>query len=173
MSTMTTSAITATLRKRRIMPPLFALFLPARQGRLSHRLTLGRRSGIPRTMFERRRAEIAAATETALAALLADHPQRGELARPPRLLAAMRHAALGGGKRLRPFLVVESAALFGVPEARARAAAAAFECVHCDSLVHDDLAAIDDDDLRRGRPSLHRAFDEATAILAGDALLTL
>jgi farnesyl diphosphate synthase len=124
-------------------------------------------------MFERRRAEIAAATETALAALLADHPQTGELARPPRLLAAMRHAALGGGKRLRPFLVVESAALFGVPEARARAAAAAFECVHCYSLVHDDLPAMDDDDLRRGRPSLHRAFDEATAILAGDALLTL
>lgn len=124
-------------------------------------------------MFERRRAEIAEATETALAALLADHPRAGELARPPRLVAAMRHAALGGGKRLRPFLVVESAALFGVPDARARAAANAFECVHCYSLVHDDLPAMDDDDLRRGRPSVHRAFDEATAILAGDALLTL
>jgi farnesyl diphosphate synthase len=124
-------------------------------------------------MFERRRAEIAEATETALAAALADQAQMGELARPPRLLAAMRHAALGGGKRLRPFLVVESAALFGVPEKRALPAATAFECVHCYSLVHDDLPAMDDDDLRRGRPSLHRAFDEATAILAGDALLTL
>jgi farnesyl diphosphate synthase len=124
-------------------------------------------------MFERRRTEIAEATETALAALLAGQPQRGELARPPRLLAAMRHAALGGGKRLRPFLVVESAALFGVPQKQALPAATAFECVHCYSLVHDDLPAMDDDDLRRGRPSLHRAFDEATAILAGDALLTL
>jgi farnesyl diphosphate synthase len=124
-------------------------------------------------MFERRRAEIAEATETALAGLLADQPQPGELARPPRLIAAMRHAALGGGKRLRPFLVVESAALFGVPPTRALPAATAFECVHCYSLVHDDLPAMDDDDLRRGRPSLHRAFDEATAILAGDALLTL
>ncbi len=124
-------------------------------------------------MFERRRAEIAEATETALAALLADQPQAGELTRPPRLVAAMRHAALGGGKRLRPFLVVESAALFGVTRAGALPAATAFECAHCYSLVHDDLPAMDDDDLRRGRPSLHRAFDEATAILAGDALLTL
>jgi farnesyl diphosphate synthase len=124
-------------------------------------------------MFERRRAEIAEATETALAALLPDRPQAGEPARPLRLVAAMRHAALGGGKRLRPFLVVESAALFGVPQAHALAAATAFECVHCYSLVHDDLPAMDDDDLRRGQPSLHRAFDEATAILAGDALLTL
>jgi farnesyl diphosphate synthase len=90
-----------------------------------------------------------------------------------RLASAMRHAALGGGKRLRPFLVVESAALFGVPRASALPAAAALECVHCYSLVHDDLPAMDDDDLRRGLPTVHRAFDEATAILAGDALLTL
>jgi farnesyl diphosphate synthase len=123
--------------------------------------------------FERRRAEVAAATEAALAALLDEQPLPGERARPPRLIAAMRHAALDGGKRLRPFLVVESAGLFGVAEARAVLVGTAFECVHCYSLAHDDLPAMDDDDLRRGRPSLHRAFDEATAILAGDALLTL
>jgi farnesyl diphosphate synthase len=85
----------------------------------------------------------------------------------------MRHATLGGGKRLRPFLVIESARLFGRTLAEATPAAAALECVHCYSLVHDDLPAMDDDDLRRGRPTVHRAYDEATAILAGDALLTL
>jgi farnesyl diphosphate synthase len=90
-----------------------------------------------------------------------------------RLVEAMRHAVLGGGKRLRPFLLIESAALFAVPAARSLPAAAALECVHCYSLVHDDLPAMDDDDLRRGRPTVHVAFDEATAILAGDALLTL
>lgn len=91
----------------------------------------------------------------------------------PRLAAAMRHAALGGGKRLRPFLLVESAALFGVSRDAALPAAAALECVHCYSLVHDDLPAMDDDDMRRGLPTVHRAYDEATAILVGDALLTL
>ena len=90
----------------------------------------------------------------------------------PRVTEAMRYAALGEGKRLRPFLTVESAALFGVPRERALRAGAALECVHCYSLVHDDLPAMDDDDLRRGKPTVHRAFDEATAILAGDALLT-
>ena len=89
-----------------------------------------------------------------------------------RVTEAMRYSALGQGKRLRPFLVVESAALFGVPRAQALRAGAALECVHCYSLVHDDLPAMDDDDLRRGKPTAHRAFDEATAILAGDALLT-
>jgi len=89
------------------------------------------------------------------------------------LVEAMRYATLGGGKRFRPFLVVETAALFGIPLARALDVAAAVECVHCYSLVHDDLPAMDDDDLRRGRPTVHKAFDEATAILAGDALLTL
>lgn len=89
-----------------------------------------------------------------------------------RVIAAMRYAALGPGKRLRPFLVVECAALFDVPRGQALRAGAALECVHCYSLVHDDLPAMDDDDLRRGRPTVHRAFDEATAILAGDALLT-
>lgn len=90
-----------------------------------------------------------------------------------RLAAAMRHGALAGGKRLRPLLVVESAALFGVSHEAALPAAAALECVHCYSLVHDDLPAMDDDDLRRGQPTVHRAYDEATAILAGDGLLTL
>lgn len=92
---------------------------------------------------------------------------------PSRLAEAMRYAALGGGKRLRPFLVLESARLCGLADEAALNAAAALECVHCYSLVHDDLPAMDDDDLRRGRPTVHKAFDEATAILAGDALLTL
>jgi farnesyl diphosphate synthase len=85
----------------------------------------------------------------------------------------MRYASLGGGKRLRPFLVVETAALFDVPRERALMAGAALECVHCYSLAHDDLPAMDNDDLRRGQPTVHKAFDEATAILAGDGLLTL
>ncbi|MCW5697483.1 MAG: polyprenyl synthetase family protein [Bauldia sp.] len=123
--------------------------------------------------FESRLAEAAAATEATLAALLSDAPGEGELARPERLVAAMRHAALGGGKRFRPFLLIENARLFGAEGSGVLRAAAALECVHCYSLVHDDLPAMDDDDLRRGRPTVHRAFDEATAILAGDALLTL
>jgi farnesyl diphosphate synthase len=85
----------------------------------------------------------------------------------------MRYAALGGGKRIRPFLLIESARLFGIVQAEALPAACALECVHCYSLVHDDLPSMDDDALRRGRPTLHIAFDEATAILAGDALHTL
>ena len=84
----------------------------------------------------------------------------------------MRHAALEGGKRLRPFLLLETAALFGAAGDGVLRAACALEMVHCYSLVHDDLPAMDDDDLRRGRPTVHKAFDEATAILAGDALLT-
>jgi farnesyl diphosphate synthase len=92
---------------------------------------------------------------------------------PPRLVAAMRHAALGGGKRLRPFLVLECAGLFGVPAEAALQTAASLECVHCYSLAHDDLPAMDDDDWRRGKPTVHKAFDEWTAILAGDALLTI
>ena len=113
--------------------------------------------------FEDALAAAARDTEALLDALL---PPQG------RLVAAMRYAALGPGKRLRPFLVIESAALFDVPRAQALRVGAALECVHCYSLVHDDLPAMDDDDLRRGRPTAHRAFDEATAILAGDALLT-
>lgn len=115
----------------------------------------------------------AAATEARLAAALADAPLAGERLRPERLMAAMRHSALGGGKRLRPFLAMEAAALFGVAPDAAVTAATAVECIHCYSLVHDDLPAMDDDDVRRGRPTVHRAFDEATAILAGDGLLTL
>lgn len=89
------------------------------------------------------------------------------------LFDAMRYAALGGGKRLRPFLVLQGAELFSVSRESALRAAAAIELVHCYSLVHDDLPAMDDDDLRRGKPTVHKAFGEATAILAGDALLTL
>ncbi len=89
-----------------------------------------------------------------------------------RLQEAMRYGVLNGGKRLRPFLVLTSASLFDVSPAHAVRVAAALECVHCYSLIHDDLPAMDNDDFRRGQPTLHRAFDEATAILAGDALLT-
>lgn len=127
----------------------------------------------PDPAFLARLDAAAAATETLLAALLSDRPEPGEIARPPRLLQAMRHAALAGGKRLRPFLVIESAALFSVPHEQAAMAGAALECVHCYSLVHDDLPAMDNDAMRRGRPAAHVAFDEATAILAGDSLLTL
>ena len=90
-----------------------------------------------------------------------------------RVHEAMRYATFAGGKRLRPFLVLHSARLFGVPETRARRVAAAIEAMHTYSLVHDDLPCMDDDDLRRGRPTTHKAFDEATAVLAGDALLTI
>lgn len=90
-----------------------------------------------------------------------------------RLAAALRHAALGGGKRVRPFLVIESAALFGLAAEETLDAAAAVECVHCYSLAHDDLPAMDNDATRRGQPTVWKAFDEWTAILAGDALLTL
>jgi farnesyl diphosphate synthase len=115
----------------------------------------------------------AAQVERLLTSLLDGRPRPGEIARPARLVAAMRHGVLNGGKRLRPFLVMESAALFAGEAKAALHVAAALECVHCYSLVHDDLPAMDDDDLRRGLPTVHRAFDEATAILAGDALLTL
>src|SRR5216684_1179779 len=123
--------------------------------------------------FVARLNEIAASTETLLDQLLGPGPVSDERARPGRLLEAMRYASLGGGKRFRPFLVVESAALFAVPRERSLMAAVALECVHCYSLVHDDLPAMDNDDLRRGRPTAHKAFDEATAILAGDGLLTI
>ncbi|PPD45220.1 MAG: geranylgeranyl pyrophosphate synthase [Methylocystis sp.] len=122
--------------------------------------------------FHRRLESAADATEAALDALLAPTTLPGEITRPARLLEAMRYATLGGGKRLRPFLVIESARLFGVEDASALRTACALEMIHCYSLVHDDLPAMDDDDLRRGRPTAHKAFDEATAILAGDGLLT-
>ena len=116
--------------------------------------------------------EAAKATEAALDALLAPAPLAQEIARPQRLLEAMRYASLGGGKRLRPFLVIESAQLFGVTGQAPLRVGCALEMIHCYSLAHDDLPAMDDDDLRRGRPTTHKAFDEATAILAGDGLLT-
>jgi farnesyl diphosphate synthase len=110
--------------------------------------------------------------ENLLDRLLSPALEEGEVDRPQRLADSMRYAALGGGKRLRPFLVVETAQLFGVPRERALMAGAAVECVHCYSLVHDDLPAMDNDVLRRGRATVHVAFDYATAILAGDGLLT-
>jgi farnesyl diphosphate synthase len=125
------------------------------------------------TDFSDRLAAVATDIEGLLDRLLGAAPAPGEIARAPRLLAAMRHAMLGGGKRLRPFLLVETATLFGAARERALLAGAALECLHGYSLVHDDLPAMDDDDLRRGRPTVHKMFDEATAILAGDALLTL
>jgi farnesyl diphosphate synthase len=120
--------------------------------------------------FQHRLGAAAQQTEDRLSAWL-QRPTSPQV--PPRLAEAMRYAVLGGGKRLRPFLVLESARLCGIGDEAAVNAAAALECVHCYSLVHDDLPAMDDDDLRRGRPTVHKAFDEATAILAGDTLLTL
>jgi farnesyl diphosphate synthase len=123
--------------------------------------------------FESRLAATGKSVEDTLGELLAVEPLIGEVVRPAQLIEAMRHATLAGGKRLRPFLLLESARLFGAEQPGHRRAAAAVELIHCYSLVHDDLPAMDDDDLRRGRPTVHRAFDEATAILAGDSLLTL
>ncbi len=119
------------------------------------------------TKIKKALAATAEAVEAELDRLLAQDgaPER-------RVVEAMRYATLGGGKRVRPFLVMESAGLFGVATGSAVRVAAALEMVHCYSLVHDDLPAMDDDDLRRGRPTVHRRYDEATAILAGDALLT-
>ncbi len=111
----------------------------------------------------------AAKIEARLSALLSHTARFGQ----DRLNEAMRYAVLGAGKRIRPFLVLQTAALFKVDETIALNIAASLECVHCYSLIHDDLPSMDDDDLRRGKPSLHKQFDEATAILAGDALLTL
>ena len=121
--------------------------------------------------FTKELESAAASVEQRLGALLA--PDAAATGPGSRLAQAMRYAALGGGKRLRPFLLIQSARLFGVEEARALDAACALECIHCYSLVHDDLPAMDDDAVRRGRPTVHIAFDEATAILAGDALQTL
>ena len=122
--------------------------------------------------FDGRLKSVADAIETTLDRLLSPETLSGEVVRPGRLLEAMRYSTLGGGKRLRPFLVVETARLFGVEGEGPLRAGAALEMIHCYSLVHDDLPAMDDDDLRRGRPTAHKAFDEATAILSGDALLT-
>jgi farnesyl diphosphate synthase len=119
------------------------------------------------TDFAERVAEIAATVDAALDELLptAEGPER-------RLTDCMRYAALGPGKRLRPVFVVETGRMLGLPERALIRAGCALECVHAYSLVHDDLPAMDDDDLRRGRLTAHKAFDEATAILAGDSLQT-
>jgi farnesyl diphosphate synthase len=118
-------------------------------------------------------AESQGAIERELESLLGVQTKPGELARPKRLIEAMRYATLGGGKRLRPFLTAETARALGRTDNGPRRAGAAIECIHAYSLIHDDLPAMDDDDLRRGRPTTHCAFDEATAILAGDALQAL
>lgn len=123
--------------------------------------------------FTTRLSDAAGIVEASLQALLSDKAAPGEIARPPRLMAAMRHATLSGGKRLRPFLTLEAARLFGVEGQGPLRAGCAVELLHCYSLVHDDLPSMDDDDLRRGRPTVHKAYDEATAILVGDALQTL
>jgi farnesyl diphosphate synthase len=123
--------------------------------------------------FAFRLGKVAEDVETTLDALLSEEARPGEVVRPKRILDAMRYGSLGGGKRLRPFLTVETARALGADGVAALRAGSAVECVHCYSLVHDDLPAMDDDDLRRGRPTAHKAFDEATAILAGDGLLTL
>ena len=121
-----------------------------------------------RPALDQRLAEAADLVTIALDALLprAEGPEQ-------RLTEAMRYAALGPGKRLRPFFTLETARLFDVAEPRAMRCACAIECVHAYSLVHDDLPCMDDDDVRRGRPTVHRAYDEATAVLVGDALQTV
>ena len=105
--------------------------------------------------------------------ILSAAPRGAEQYRPPRLLAAMQHGVLNGGKRIRPFLMIETAKMLGYDHPGVLRAACALECVHSYSLIHDDLPAMDNDDVRRGKPTVHVAFDEATAILAGDSLLTI
>jgi len=122
--------------------------------------------------FEARLTATAREVEAVLDTLLSSSVLNGEIARPERLRSAMHYASLNGGKRLRPFLVIEAASLLGGDRDAALRVGAALECVHCYSLVHDDLPAMDDDDLRRGKPTVHIAYDEATAILTGDSLLT-
>ena len=117
--------------------------------------------------FETRLKETAERVNTALDGLL---PR--EQGPEARLIGAMRYSALDGGKRLRPFFTMEVGRMFDADEGALLRTACAIECVHTYSLIHDDLPCMDDDDLRRGRATLHRAFDEATALLAGDALLT-
>ena len=118
-----------------------------------------------RGALEQRVAEAADLVTVALDALL---PRAEGLEQ--RLTEAMRYAALGPGKRLRPFFALETAKMFNVAERSVLRAACALECIHAYSLIHDDLPCMDDDDLRRGRPTVHKAYDEATAVLAGDAL---
>jgi farnesyl diphosphate synthase len=116
---------------------------------------------------------VAAQTEAVLDTLLSDQAVSAEIMRPALLMEAMRYTALGGGKRFRPFLVVETARLFGASGRGPVRAGAAVEMIHCYSLVHDDLPAMDNDDMRRGKPTVHKAYDDAMGVLAGDGLLTL
>jgi farnesyl diphosphate synthase len=124
------------------------------------------------TDFDAELRQCAAEVEQALDQLLTAARLFGPGEPPARLLDAMRHGSLEGGKRLRPLLVRQAAEIFGIGPERSLSAGLAVELVHCYSLIHDDLPAMDNDDLRRGRPTVHRAYDDATAILAGDALLT-
>ncbi len=125
------------------------------------------------TSFDAKLQQNAADIERALDTLLHADRLSGPGQPPDRLLAAMRHGTLAGGKRLRPFLLRETAHMFGKAVESSLVSALSVELVHCYSLIHDDLPSMDDDDLRRGRPTVHKAYDEASAILAGDALLTL
>ncbi|UJQ93767.1 polyprenyl synthetase family protein [Mariluticola halotolerans] len=124
------------------------------------------------TPFEQEARDCARDIEAALDALLARARLSGPGPAPERLIAAMRHGTLNGGKRLRPLLLRQTAGIFQLPPAAALDAGLAVELVHCYSLVHDDLPAMDDDDMRRGKPTVHKMFNEATAVLAGDSLLT-
>lgn len=117
-------------------------------------------------------ADCARAIEAGLSTSLTGARLSGPGPAADRLVEAIRHGSLEGGKRLRPLLVRQAAAIFSVPAEKALPAGLAVEMVHCYSLIHDDLPSMDNDDLRRGRPTVHKAYDEATAILAGDALLT-
>lgn len=121
-------------------------------------------------LFTAALSQAAARVEQHLDGLITRELTRGT---PEALCAAMRHALLAGGKRFRPFLVLETSSLFGVAPENAISAAAAIECIHCYSLVHDDLPAMDNDELRRGQPTVWKAYGEATAILVGDALQAL
>lgn len=125
------------------------------------------------TEFQDRLAIVGGEIETILDHVLSPSAMPAEIARPARLIEAMRYGTLGGGKRLRPFLLIESARMCGADPEAARLAGAALELIHCYSLIHDDLPAMDNDDLRRGRPTVHKVYDDAMAILAGDGLLTL
>ena len=122
--------------------------------------------------FEKSLSAHAAIVEARLATLLDASIRPAELARPTQLIEAMHYGALNGGKRLRPYLVMQATRLFAGNEEAALQVGCALECLHSYSLVHDDLPAMDDDDLRRGQPTVHKKYDDATAILAGDGLLT-
>ena len=123
--------------------------------------------------LQNRLSEAAHSVDRMLDTLLGSTAEPGEISRPDRLLNAIRHAVFAGGKRFRPFLLLESARLCGNTGSGPLMAGCAVEMLHTYSLVHDDLPSMDDDDIRRGKPTVHKAYDEATAILAGDALQSL